>query len=140
MSADLIAALVAAITGEEAAAYAYGVAAPRLTSGRADLARGGLAAHRLRIIALRQRLSGADQPAAPSGFDIDVPVDEAAAASLLAGVEARLCAVYADLAAADTGDLRADAVRSARECAVRSVAWGGSPEAFPGRGPVQPAA
>lgn len=126
-------ALLAAIEGEEAAVYAYGVAIPRLPGTEGDLARGGLAAHRLRVVALRQRLAGADQPAAPGGFDVEVPVDAGQAAALLAGVEVRLAAVYADLAGSVTGSDRRDAVLAARECAVRSVAWGATPQAFPGR-------
>lgn len=133
MSDTPLSALLAAIEGEEAAAYAYGIAAPRLSGPQGDLARGGLAAHRLRVIDLRQRLAPADQPAAPGGFVVDVPVDAAGAAALLAGVESRLAAVYADLAARTTAVQRRDAVLAARECSVRSVAWGAAPQAFPGR-------
>jgi hypothetical protein len=62
------------------------------------------------------------------------PVDSAESArALLAGVEARLAATYADLAAAVTGGERRNAVLSACECSVRSIAWGGSTAAFPGR-------
>jgi hypothetical protein len=133
MSGSALDALIAAIDGESAAVYAYGVAIPRLTGSLGDLARGGLAAHRLRIVSLRQGIPVADQPASAGGFDVDVPVDETQAASLLAGVEVRLAAVYADLAAATSGMERREAVLSARECAVRSVAWGADPQAFPGR-------
>lgn len=133
MNESELIALLAAIEGEEAAAYAYGVAAPRLSGTQGDLARGGLAAHRLRIIALRQQIAPADQPAAPGGFTVTTPVDADSAADLLAGVEARLAAVYADLAAMSTGPERREAVLAARECSVRSVAWGGAPQAFPGR-------
>ena len=133
MSDPTIDAVTAAIDGEEAAVYAYGLAVPRLSGDLAGLARGGLVAHRMRIVSLRQRLPVADQPAPPGGFDVDVPVDASQAADLLAGVEVRLSAVYADLAAASSGVERRDAVLSARECAVRSVAWGAAPQAFPGR-------
>jgi hypothetical protein len=133
MSDATLDALIAAIDGESAAVYAYGVAIPRLSGSLGDLARGGLTAHRLRIVSLRQRIPVADQPASAGGFDVDTPTDTTQAASLLAGVEVRLAAVYADLAAATTGTERRDAVLSARECAVRSVAWGGEPQAFPGR-------
>lgn len=133
VSDQLLAAIAAAIDGEEAAVYAYGIAIPRLAGSLGDLARGGLAAHRLQVVALRQRIPVADQPAAPGGFDVDVPVDSTQAASLLAGVEVRLAAVYADLAAFSAGAQRREAVLSARECAVRSVAWGAAPQAFPGR-------
>ena len=133
MSESLLSALLAAIEGEEAAAYAYGVAAPRLSGSQGVLARGGLAAHRLRIIALRQQLAPADQPAAAGGFSAPTPVDSEQAAAFLGEVESRLAAVYADLAAASGGDERREAVLAARECSVRSVAWGTAPEAFPGR-------
>ncbi len=133
MSDSAFDALTAAIDGEEAAVYAYGVAIPRLSGSLSDLARGGLAAHRLRVISLRQRLPVAQQPPPPGGFDVDPPVDATQASDLLAGVEVRLAAVYADLAAHTFGADRRDAVLAARECAVRSVAWGGTPQAFPGR-------
>jgi hypothetical protein len=127
------AALLKAIEGEEAAVYAYGVAAAFLTGSASDLARGGLAAHRLRVAALRQTLPTDQQPPAPLGFEITRPVDAETAASLLADVESRLCAVYADLATETTDSNRRDAVLVARECAVRAIAWGGAPQAFPGR-------
>jgi hypothetical protein len=126
-------AYLAAITGEEAAAYAYGVAIPRLPGTSGDQARGALAAHRLAIIALREQVPPDEQPLAPGGFVVATPVDEAGARQLLGEVEQRLAAVYADLAAATDTDARLAAVRSARECAVRSVAWGQPPQAFPGR-------
>lgn len=127
------AALISAIEGEEAAVYAYGVAAAFVTGTQSDLVRGGLAAHRLKVADLRQLLDRTDQPLSPLGFELTVPVDAATAATLLADVESRLSAVYADLAAESSGDQRRDAVRAARECAIRAVAWGAAPQAFPGR-------
>ena len=55
------------------------------------------------------------------------------ARALLAEVEARLAATYADLAAEVTGGQRRNAVLSACECSVRSIAWGATTAAFPGR-------
>lgn len=127
------AALINAIEGEEAAVYAYGVSAAFLTGAEFDLVRGGLAAHRLKVADLRQMLTPTDQPVSPLGFEVTSPVDAATAATLLADVESRLSAVYADLAAESSGDARRNAVRSARECAIRAVAWGAAPQAFPGR-------
>lgn len=127
------AALIAAIEGEEAAVYAYGVAAAFLTGAQSDLVRGGLAAHRLKVADLRQSLPSSEQPLAPLGFELTTPVDAVTAANLLADVEIRLSAVYADLAADSPAGERRDAVRSARECAIRAVAWGAAPQAFPGR-------
>ena len=132
MSASSDPALLAAIEGEEAALYAYGVAGPWLDDRDRDLALGGLAAHRARVLALRESAADTAESGAPGGF-LTGPVDSAdAARSLLAGVEARLAATYADLAAAASGGERRNAVLSACECSVRSIAWGGATAAFPG--------
>lgn len=126
-------AVLAAIEGEEAALYAYGVAGPWLDGADRDLALGGLAAHRARVLALRATASDAAEQGAPGGF-ITGPVDSAESArALLAGVEARLAATYADLAAAVAGGERRNAVLAGCECSVRSVAWGAPTAAFPGR-------
>ena len=126
-------ALRAAILGEEAALYAYGVAGPWLDGADRDLALGGLAAHRARVLVLRGEAADADEAGAPGGF-VSGPVDSPASArALLAEVEARLAATYADLAAEVTGGQRRNAVLSACECSVRSIAWGATTAAFPGR-------
>ena len=126
------AALLAAIQVEQAALYAYGLAGPRLPLEGQDLLLGGLAAHRARILVLRQAAPDGSEPGAPGGYAVAAPADADEARSLLAGVEARLSAAYADLAAATNGDERTEAVLAGCECAVRAVAWGGLPEAFPG--------
>lgn len=126
-------ALLAAVLGEEAALYAYGVAGPWLDAQDRDLALGGLAAHRARVLALRAAAPDDGEVGAPGGFvtgDVNSP---ASARALLAGVEARLAATYADLAAAVTEGERRNAVLSACECSVRSIAWGAPTAAFPGR-------
>lgn len=136
MSQTLAESLAAAILGEEAALYAYGVAGPRLDGADTDLAAGGLAAHRQRVIALRGRWAASafgPQPPAPGGFALPAPTDPTAARTTLGRVEMNLAATYADLAAASTGGDRLEAVAWARESAVRGVAWGVAPEAFPGR-------
>lgn len=126
-------ALLGAIQGEEAALYAYGVAGPWLDGAERDLALGGLAAHRARVLVLRGSAPDAEESGAPGGY-VTGPVDSPESArALLAGVEARLAAAYADLAAEVTGGDRRNAVLSACECSVRSVAWGGPTAAFPGR-------
>lgn len=126
-------ALQAAIEGEEAALYAYGVAGPWLDARDRDLALGGLAAHRARVLALRSAADDEAEVGAPGGFIVDDVDSPDTARALLAGVEARLSATYADLAASVSGGERRNAVLSACECSVRSVAWGGSTAAFPGR-------
>lgn len=126
-------ALIAAIAGEEAAVYAYGLAAPFLSGTDNDLVRGGLAAHQQRITTLRERLVNTAQPPAPLGFETPPVTDEISARALLGQIESRLSATYADLAAEAEGPVRRDAVLIARECAVRSITWGAAPQAFPGR-------
>ncbi len=126
-------AVLAAIGGEEAAVYAYGVAGPWLDDRDRDLALGGLAAHRARVLALRATAPDAVEVGAPGGF-ITGPIDSPRAArALLADVESRLTATYADLAASVSGGERRNAVLSACECSVRSIAWGAPTAAFPGR-------
>lgn len=125
--------LAAAIEGEQAAVYAYGLAGPHLDEAERGLALGALAAHRLRVLALRQLTPDGMEPGAPAGYDVPPVEGPEQARLLLAQVESRLCATYADLAAETSGIDRTQAVLSARECAVRSVAWGAPPQAFPGR-------
>jgi hypothetical protein len=128
-------ALLAAIEGESAAIYAYGLAGPRVPLGDSERARGGLAAHRVRLGLLRARVPAAEQPAGPGGFAIEAPADGRSARRLLGEVEMRLAGVYADLAAEDSGDLRVEAVAASAECAVRAIGWGVPPQAFPGHTP-----
>lgn len=126
-------ALAHAIAGEEAAIYAYGLAGARLASTDRDRALGGLAAHRARLLQLRELAGTSALPGAPGGYDVTPPADEPQARALLADVESRLAATYADLAAATSGDERVNAALAACECEVRAIGWGGEPEAFPGR-------
>lgn len=126
-------ALAAAVEGEQAAVYAYGLAGPWLEDVDRDLALGGLAAHRARVLLLRERLAEAAEPAAPGGYATATVDSPGSARTLLGDVEARLAAVYADLAAAASGPDRRDAVLAACECSVRSIAWGAPTAAFPGR-------
>lgn len=128
-------ALVAAITGEAAAVYAYGLLGPQLEISTQSLARSSMNAHRQRELALRARLDvvGGSQPGAAVAYDPPFPVVDAATAGELAGlVEMRLAATYADLAGASSGSARNDAVLAARECAVRGISWGAATSAFPG--------
>lgn len=125
--------LTAAIEGEQAALYAYGVAGPHVDDADRGLALGGLAAHRARILLLRERAPDASEPGAAGGY-LTGPVESPEQArALLAGVESRLAATYADLAGGCTGADRTESVLAACECAARAIGWGGAPEAFPGR-------
>jgi len=127
-------ALIAAIEGEQAALYAYGVAGAHLDAADRDSALGGLAAHQARILLLREQAPDSAEPGAPGGYLTGPVRDAAQARALLAGVEARLASAYAALAGATTGTDRTEAVLAGCECTVRAIGWGGPPEAFPGRG------
>jgi len=128
-------ALIAAINGEAAAVYAYGLLGPQLDVPTQSLARSSMNAHRQRELSLRARLdaTGNEQPGAAAAYEPPFPITDAESAARLAGVvEMRLTATYADLAGASTGSDRNDAVLAARECAVRGITWGAPTAAFPG--------
>lgn len=128
-------ALIAAINGEAAAVYAYGLLGPQLDVPTQSLARSSMNAHRQRELSLRAKLDvvGGSQPGAAVAYEAPFPINDAASAKELAGlVEMRLAATYADLAGASTGSDRNDAVLAARESAVRGITWGAPTAAFPG--------
>ncbi|MEK9810181.1 MAG: DUF4439 domain-containing protein, partial [Candidatus Nanopelagicales bacterium] len=84
------------------------------------MAVGGLAAHRARVLVLRERANDANEPGAAGGYltgPVETP-DQARA--LLAGVEARLAATYADLAGDCSGADRTEAVLASCECSARA--------------------
>lgn len=129
-------ALRAAISGEDAAVYAYGVIGPRLAGGGQRRARKAFDSHRAWRDLWQGRMTDAITPPAVA-YDLPFPVTDADSARRLAiWVEESLVPVYADLAGATTGEDRADAVTAACECAIRAVAWGGATQAFPA--PTQP--
>lgn len=120
----------AAIIGEDACIYAYGIIGAHLGSGGERKARKALDSHR----AWRDRLlATGDFSAGAAAYELPFPVQDPASARRLAVlVEQRMVPVYADLAAATTGEDRSTAVQAACECAARAIAWGGQTEAFPG--------
>jgi len=124
----------AVVSGEDAAVYAYSVAGARVSGAARRRALAGLDAHR----ANRSRAAaivvsaGGTPPAAEPAYALPGDVSsKAGARAALASVDNALVAVYADAAAAAAGDDRRWAARTAAECAVRAVAWGAAPQAFP---------
>jgi hypothetical protein len=124
----------AVVEGEDAAVFAYSIAGARVGSGGRARALNGLDAHRSH----RDRASamvvaaGATPPAPSPAYDLPFPVDSAKAARrLMALVDNRLVALYADAAEATQGDERRWAARIGAESATRAVAWGAAPQAFP---------
>ncbi|MDA3021784.1 MAG: DUF4439 domain-containing protein [Actinomycetota bacterium] len=122
----------AAVAGEDAAIYAYGVISAMLGNTERRRALLALRAHqswRDRVAAL---LPAGTAPTPAIAYDFPFQVTNDEEADLLAQlVENRLVVVYADLAAAASGDGRADAVLAASECATRAVVWGAPSQAFP---------
>lgn len=127
----------AALAGEHACVYGYGVVGAHLPDD-AEPAHEALAAHRQSRDALAALIAeaGATPAAALSGYALPVPVtDEVSASALAATIEERLVALYVDVVAAadeDAADLKALAARAATDATARLVRWGGQAAAFPG--------
>jgi hypothetical protein len=129
-----LAALAAIVGGEDAAVYGYSVAGAHVSGGARTKALAGLAAHR----ANRDRAAaaivaaGGTPPPGAIAYDLGGPVTSPAQArDLMALVDNRLVAAYADAAAATVDGERRWAARTAAECATRAVGWGAAPQAFP---------
>jgi len=125
-------AIAAAISGEDACIYAYGVIGAHLKGAGRRKSRKALESHRASRDLWQGRHPGNYVPGA-AAYDLPFKVEDPESARRLAVlIEQRMVAVYADLAAAVEDQERADAVANACECAVRSVSWGGPSLAFPG--------
>ena len=121
----------AVVHGEDAAVYAYGVAGARVPARRRALS--GLDFHRAARDAVAAAMATPPDPA-PAYVLPTAPRTPAEARALLAYVDNALVPLYADLAAASTGDERRRAVLNAQACATRAVGWGAASQAFPSGG------
>lgn len=133
-SAELTA-LQAALAGEHAAVYGYGVVGGRIGDARRTEARAAYDAHRARRDGLVRevRALGAEPVAASAGYALPFAVtDPVSAVRLAAELEDRVAGVYADLVRAAGDARRRDAAAALRETAVRAVRWRGGSVAFPG--------
>lgn len=136
-------ALQAALAGEHAATYGYGVVGARLDKPQQPAALDALARHRQRrdTLAAQVRARGVVPVAAEPAYDLPFPVRDANAARRLAAlVEDRLVSRYIVLLGADEDRrVRRVAVAAAQESAAAAVTWrlqagDHSPgSAFPGR-------
>ena len=120
--------LTLVLDGTEAAVYAYGVVAGRLTGSQETAAVRAMASHRAQRDRLRARILalGGEPGAAAAAYAPPFPVGDARAAQRLAAlVEDRLAGQWAALAASTTSAARSSAALQAQECAVRSVTWSG---------------
>lgn len=130
----LLAALQAAVAGEQAAIWACGRAAAELT-GRREEALRELDSHRRAREQLRSQVValGAEPVAAAVAYAEPFPISgPGTARQLLAHVNRALAATYADLAAANEPEQRARAIARCSQAATRAVTWGARWQAFPG--------
>jgi len=135
MSEQETEALQAALAGEHAAVWAYGLIGARLRGAERRAALSALSVHQARRDRLVDlvRAAKAEPVVASPGYDHPAPVDTAAEAELLAVlVEERVAAVHADLVVAGTPAVRTLALDALREAAVRAALWRGGSVPFPG--------
>lgn len=132
-------ALQAALAGEHAAVYVYGVIGGRVSlsteAALANQVRTAYALHRGRRDQLIAMVRAVDEEPVAAEVTYQLPnlattprLLEAAALEL----EHRCVAVYADLVGSTSGANRQWAIDSLNDAAVRELGFGGSPEAFPG--------
>jgi len=135
-------ALQAALAGEQATVYAYGVVGARLEGGPDEVsARSAYDAHRQRRATLTGLVEavGATPTAAAAAYDLGGPVTTATdARALAARVERGAAMTYADVVAAGSGSLRSAAAAWLADAAVREAGWSGTAPTFPGL-PANPA-
>ena len=124
----------AVVAGEDAAIYAYSVAGARVRGADRRTALSGLQAHRRRRSRAASILAaaGATPPAAAPAYELPENVDKARAARrAMADVDLALVPIYAEAAAASSGEDRRWAARCAADSATGAVTWGQDPQAFP---------
>lgn len=135
-------ALQAALAGEHACVYGYGLLGPYVSDGDEPAARAAYDSHRARRdqLAAQVRARSADPVAALAAYAVPFAVVDPATARRLAGqLEERLAPLYADLVRVTTNPaLRETAARALVEAAVRSAGWGAPTPALPGLDPVSP--
>jgi hypothetical protein len=114
------------LAGTDAAVYAYGVVAGRLSGAELRRALSDMATHRAASLSAQLTAAGVVPAPAAAAYDLPVPVTDATSARRLAAlVEDRLAGQWAGLAAASDAADRTSAARAAVLCAVRQVTWSG---------------
>ncbi|HEY5032687.1 MAG TPA: ferritin-like domain-containing protein [Actinomycetes bacterium] len=129
-------ALQAVMAAEHAAVYAYGVVGARLNGTPYEgAAAAGYNAHRARraAISLLVTRAGAQPTPAAVAYQLGSPVTTSTQARALAAqVERRLEAVYVQLVGAAPADARRAPAAWLADAAVRTAAWSGHVDDFPG--------
>ena len=132
-------ALQAALAGEHAALYVYGVLGGRISVSEAPTTaaavRSAYDVHRARRDQLHTMVRELDaEPVAPAvAYDLSGPATTTAEIVVEArGIEERAAAVYAQAVGSTEGAQRRWAIDALTDAAVRTLGFGGVPEAFPG--------
>lgn len=135
-------ALQATLAGEHAAVYVYSVLGARTSQSKApelfDLLDGSFKLHRRRRDGLSQLIVRKGGTPVPSEVSYELPTPLATAAQLTKAalqVEHRLAVVYGQLVASTSGSDRRWGLDALQDCAVRQLAFRGTPEMFPGLTP-----
>lgn len=124
MSAEV--ALAAALAGEHAAIYGYGVLGAHLTGPALVQARQAEAAHRNRRDALLEMAwpAGASPPVAEPAYALPFPViDPASALRLALQIEERTAAIWRAVLPVTTGGQRRTGLDALTDAAVRAARW-----------------
>lgn len=131
---DATQAAQAALAGEHACVYGYGVVGANLENDESALEALGTHRSRRDTLAGLIRSAGAEPEAAATTYALPSPVTgEASATNLAAQMEQRLTSLYADLVgAADTDELREFAAQALIDATVTGTGWGADGGAFPG--------
>lgn len=129
------AALTALALAEDQAGYGLEVAAARLSGGQRDTAKAAAARHRAQAQTWAEAAQVAGTAQDPRRVAYTLPAgsaDAATAAALARQIETTLTATYTDAVAAAGTEQRPTLIALARGAALASLAWGATPNAFPG--------
>jgi hypothetical protein len=135
LSVAELGALVAALEGEQAALYAYGLVGARGGTSARTPAAAALQAHALQrdLLAARVSAAGGRPPAGEPAYALPFEVSSPTTARALAAhVETALAARYADLVGAAAPGRRREAAGWLTRAAEAARGWGAARTPFPG--------
>jgi Domain of unknown function (DUF4439) len=137
ISEAVIAALQGVLAAEQAASYGYGIVGAHMAQGSPAqaVATKDWVAHVRSVDHLTQFISagGATPVPAAVAYELPFPVSTPfQAAKLAATLEDRVSQAYLALVALPEPSLRNFGAQQVRACALRSEAWTGTTQAFPG--------
>jgi hypothetical protein len=130
-----LAALQAALAGEQAACYGYGIVGSHLTGERLAQASADWVTHQRARDSLSEIVTGLRARPQPAAAAYQLPIavrTPADAVALAITLEHQVVAAYLTLAGQPEPALRRLAATRMQGAAVRAARWGGQSQAFPG--------